>query len=512
MRRKLSLLALFCCLFFAGFTVPITVYATDSNIQDEGFEFDTGDAVADIMNDQRFSGAISSISWLTERIDYWFTMAITAVAFFIISAALLKNVCAGAYCSNHKFWDKVAEAHEKAEALSISSAMDYVKSKGFMNTTGGGLRDGLLCLLPNIKALTDFDDVDIAPKQYWMKAIPQMLGCIIIGVFVYNGYYRDTASTVGNFGSEICDRVFASVDPVVFVDKLTQTSKAPDNIFKNDATIQGEMCYDISMAIYKAYKSGCKGLSGYEQKCSVMRDCENIAMNFTNTYANDLFSNTKDTEYSLTGLKITLTTQQAQSNQIVGHQESGDEKTTQGGFTVDKNGDKYFMYYGNQPDSASSFTSDTQKCFAMSATLKLQKSSGRQTNTSIVATAGTFSSRTTEPVTIRISPGKVDVSGGKSTKKQLVDVTSEIESFTGYTSAIQNAINGEGSVSNTRIQSSSGWNQGTNGGVKKIEIKQGISVGQPFQTAVKLEILADLTTEDGKTKSVTFTVPVRFQF
>lgn len=498
-------------MFFVGVTPTVTVHATDSNIQDEGFEFDTGDAVADIMNDQRFSGAISSISWLTERIDYWFTMAITAVAFFIISAALLKNVCAGAYCSNHKFWDKVAEAHEKAEALSISSAMDYVKSKGFMSTTGGGLRDGLLCLLPNIKALTDFDDVDIAPKQYWMKAIPQMLGCIIIGVFVYNGYYRDTASTVGNFGSEICERIFASVDPVVFVDKLTQTSKAPDNIFKNDATIQGEMCYDISMAIYKAYKSGCKGLSGYEQKCSVMRDCENIAMNFTNQYASDLFSNTKDTEYKLSGLKVVLTT--SQSPGIVGHQESGDEnKTTSNGFTVDKNGDKYFMYYGGQPDSASSFTSDTQKSFAMSATLKLQKSSGRQTTTSITATAGTFSSRTTEPVTIKISPGKVDVSNGVSTKKQLVDVTSEIESFTGYASVINAAINGEGTVSNTRIQSSSGWNQGTNGGVKKIEVKQGIKVGQPFQTAVKLEVLADLTSEDGNTKSVTFTIPVRFQF
>ena len=33
----------------------------------------------------------------------------------IISAALLKNVCAGAYVSNDKFWDQVDEAHKAPE-------------------------------------------------------------------------------------------------------------------------------------------------------------------------------------------------------------------------------------------------------------------------------------------------------------------------------------------------------------------------------------------------------------
>ena len=38
------------------------------------------DAVADIMNDDRFQGAIASIEWLTSRVDHWFTMIITATA------------------------------------------------------------------------------------------------------------------------------------------------------------------------------------------------------------------------------------------------------------------------------------------------------------------------------------------------------------------------------------------------------------------------------------------------
>ena len=101
MRKKIRNMYLTLSSFLLSYLLlcPVNVYASS-----------TSDAVADIMNSDRFSGAISSIEWLTTRIDYWFTMVITAAGFFIISAALLKNACAGAYCANHKFWDKVAEA------------------------------------------------------------------------------------------------------------------------------------------------------------------------------------------------------------------------------------------------------------------------------------------------------------------------------------------------------------------------------------------------------------------
>ena len=51
----------------------------------------SGNAVYDIMNNPRFVGAVESIEWLTLRVDYWFTVVISATAFFIISTALLKN-------------------------------------------------------------------------------------------------------------------------------------------------------------------------------------------------------------------------------------------------------------------------------------------------------------------------------------------------------------------------------------------------------------------------------------
>ena len=279
----------------------VSIYAS-------GTQFASGDAVADIMNNPRFKGAVDQISWLTDRIDLVFMQVITVAAFFIISTAILRNVLAGAYVSNHKFWDKVAEAHEKSEALTLAGMKDLVKNVG--NTSVSSLKDGVLAFVPNIKAFTDFDDQDIEPKAYWMKAIPQMCGCIIIGVFIYNGYYRDTASTVGAFGSEICNRVFNSVDPSSWVDKLTQTTSTPDNIFKNDGTVQGEMCHDISMAIYKSVVSNSKQDLNSELKTAFMREAETLAKSFTEQYADKTYNYTgSDSDqymYELSGFKATL--------------------------------------------------------------------------------------------------------------------------------------------------------------------------------------------------------------
>ncbi len=277
--------------------IPMYVYASS-----------TSDAVSDIMNNSRFQGAIENIEFLTNLVDYWFTMVITLTAFFIISAAMLKNACAGAYVSNHKFWDKVAEAHEKTEALSIAGIKDYFTGKQFMQTSAGGVRDFLLGLVPNIKAMTDFDDADIEPKQYFTKAIPQMLGCIIIGVFIYNGFYRDAASTVGNFGSEICTRIFCSLDPAAFLDKVTNMSGTPENIYKNDQSQQGKDCYAISMSLYKSYLSVAKELTDIDAKTSLMRSCEAIAKNEVTSnkfFKSTCYSVNRVYDFDLTNLKTT---------------------------------------------------------------------------------------------------------------------------------------------------------------------------------------------------------------
>ena len=392
-KHKLRIASIF-MLFMLMFAMPITVFAANpatslgqggggdttpatttedtsggsddaSGASEAGITLGTGDAVNDILLDNRFAGAIESISFITKFVDHWFTVIITATAFFIISAAMLKNVMAGAYCSNHKFWDKVAEAHQSADAVSLASIGQYVSGKQFMNTTGGGVKGALLCLVPNIKAWTDFDDVDIEPKQYFMKAIPQMLACVIIGVFIYNGYYRNTAATVGDFGSEICNRVFSSVDAAKMVDKLTLTSATPDNIYKSDPTVEGQYRYTISMAAYKAVVSVFSDYTTTEQKTSLMRNCEQLAYKYTSnadfkkTFIESVATENK--EYKLSNCKVRLTPSNDCPTSLV----SGDIAWMDNNFTSDSSETRFSAGYikmsdiGLNPTGVSAASNDT---------------------------------------------------------------------------------------------------------------------------------------------------------
>lgn len=297
---------------------PMTVHATDvSNVggQESGqqtsgkddnantpmaeynsngeYVIQSGDAITDIMEGQRFQGAVRSINFITEFIDIWFIRVISATAFFIISAALLKNVCAGAYVANSKFWDKVDDAHKKKDAISIASAKQFFAGgQGVMNTNVGSMRDFLLCIVPNIKAFTDFDDADIEPKAYFMKAIPQMCACVIIGIFIYNGYYRDTASAVGQTGSVIVTRVLASVNPDGLVDTLFNTTGWPDFPTKNDSSIQGRAEYEISKAIKGAVATKCKDIKTAEQKSAAITNIANAVRSSTEGSFGQFYSST----------------------------------------------------------------------------------------------------------------------------------------------------------------------------------------------------------------------------
>ena len=371
------------------------------------------DAVADIMNDDRFIGAISSIEWLTSRVDHWFTMAITATAFFIISSAMLKNVCAGAYCSNNKFWDKVDEAHKKKEGVAFMSYVTGLKDN-MQNLSPAGLKDAILAIIPNFKALTDFEDATMEPKHYWMKAIPQMLVCIIIGVFIYNGYYRDTASMVGDFGSAICDRVFSSVDPVAFVDVLTQTTSTPDNIFDADQSVAGKIESTFSKDLYKAYLSVSKGESSSAFKTSLMRDCESHAQKIfdSNLSSNNssalgaqynIDSTSRLYDYSISGLKIVVTPYS--------------DVVTKQVFTIDCNEDKSELYvtgYGQAPKTVGDYLSDVSESayYHYTFTLKGKKSEGTTPGRSnIVASAGNFQSAKISAIDVVIPITSLDPTG-----------------------------------------------------------------------------------------------------
>lgn len=186
-----------------------------------------GNATLDILDNPRFEGALQWVNWIGGMVDNGFTFFISITAFFIISAACLRNVLAGAYCVFPKFWDKVDEAHKITDAVTFESAKGFFTG-GFKNASTGSVTQFLLGLIPNIKVLTDFEDAqDPDYKQYFMRAIPQCVCAVFVGVFIYNGYYRDVMKLTSEFGSQITVQALSTVKPENILYRLTNISGIP---------------------------------------------------------------------------------------------------------------------------------------------------------------------------------------------------------------------------------------------------------------------------------------------
>lgn len=207
------------------------------------------DAVQDILEGDRFQGMISTIRPVTDAVDTTFATIITFVAFFIIAVALLRNVLAGAYCAFPKFWDQVAKAHEENENKAFYESVKGIKDS-YKTASMGTLKTAFMRIVPNIKCLTEFEDDTLSAKHYFIKAIPQMIVVVIIGVFIYNGYYRDVVSMVADTGSQIIDRTLLSFDPIGTFDTIMNTAGRPTFATDDSIDMYGKNRNKIANDIY----------------------------------------------------------------------------------------------------------------------------------------------------------------------------------------------------------------------------------------------------------------------
>lgn len=226
----------------------------------------------DILQNPKYAGAIDSVSWLTDWIDSGFGMVITIVAFLIILVAMFKNVLAAAYCAFPKFWDRVDAAHKEVESMGwIQQFKDTFMTK---DVNAGSFSNAIMRILPNIKAFTDFEGDTVRPKTYFIRAIPQMILCIIIGAFIYNGYYRDLAAKVVDFGSEMVSRVLLEVDPIAVFDQFTGAAGRP--VFASDGSelADQQLVNKISTNVYNAVIGEYNDISGAEAKRALANTIE----------------------------------------------------------------------------------------------------------------------------------------------------------------------------------------------------------------------------------------------
>lgn len=239
-------------------------------------------AVNEILEDDRYEGAIEEIQPFTQIVDKVGIIFITGTAFLIITVAIWRNVLAGAYAAFPKFWDQVHVAHEEVKDLGWIQRIKGLPGSA-QNMNMGSLKRMLMRVCPDVKVLTDFEDDTVEPKTYFTKAIAQMIAVVMIGVFIYNGYYRDVTVQVANFGSEIFERAILGTDPIEIFDRVLNTAGMPEFSTDNAMDAKGKNMDEISKTIYKKIIGKYTDVSTAKDKALIASSIESEVTGWLNS-------------------------------------------------------------------------------------------------------------------------------------------------------------------------------------------------------------------------------------
>ena len=183
------------------------------------------DTATNLFSGDWTQGNLFRIQGLVNFLGDIAVIVISAVGFGIVIFSILKNAISGLYVVNPPFWDKVSDLKNDMVQGATGMVNDTIgKSNNVVAKKLGGGLTLLLGYIPNIKALTDFDDSDgeyIDKKQYFIKSIPLLVAQIFIGTLIFMGYPTKIASWVGTGGTYIIDAVINNVDPIETVQKLS---------------------------------------------------------------------------------------------------------------------------------------------------------------------------------------------------------------------------------------------------------------------------------------------------
>ena len=236
---------------------PIEAYATVGQ----------GDAFTDILEGPRYQGTVEALKGVTATMDVIFMGFISICAFFIISCALLRNVIAGVYASYPIFFDKVHDAKMRS--------IERAGSIGGRAAMLGSVAAFLLSMLPDIKEMSEFRDDNIQPKDYFLRAIPQCVGVVMIGVTIYNGYYRDIVVEIAKFGSTMIERVLTNTDPVQVFDNITNAFGKPVGTYDDADDSESKLIAGVSGKMYAKTISFYTDITTKAAKTSLYQNIEN---------------------------------------------------------------------------------------------------------------------------------------------------------------------------------------------------------------------------------------------
>lgn len=189
-------------------------------------------------------GDLSTIAPVVAVVKTLSVWAISLIGLMITISTILKQALHGLYATNPKFWDRVDEAH----MANFAQIKGNMKAGNEINAVTGFVFAYVLAALPNVKKMTEFDDYNTDPKTFFTKSLPVACVYLFIGVFIFYGYTTKFGAYVSEFGTEVLDAFFLSVDPVELA------SKVPAGFAKRVKVPSDSAKDDFSVSVNDAYK------------------------------------------------------------------------------------------------------------------------------------------------------------------------------------------------------------------------------------------------------------------
>lgn len=176
----------------------------------------------DLFSEAWTEGNLYSIQPIVNVLGTFAVWVISIVGFGIVIFSILKNALSGLYVINPKLWEKVDAVKQQMTDGATGFINEHTQKGNQAIKTIGTFASWLLSLLPNVKALTDFDeDAQVDKKQYFMKSIPLLVVQIFIGTIIFMGYPAKIAEWVGGAGTYVIASVINNVDPVTVITNAT---------------------------------------------------------------------------------------------------------------------------------------------------------------------------------------------------------------------------------------------------------------------------------------------------
>lgn len=182
-----------------------------------------GDLNNNLFDPSMTTGDLSKIKPVVRVVQIVSVWVISIIGLSITISTILKQAVHGLYATNPKFWDKVAEIHEQKLGATVDKGGNQIQI-----LLGFGL-SFVFSLLPNVKAITEFDGDAVDPKTFFTKSLPISCLYLFIGVFIFYGYTTKVGEKVSLFGTELLDNFFLQIDPLEWAEKVP-TSFAKINL------------------------------------------------------------------------------------------------------------------------------------------------------------------------------------------------------------------------------------------------------------------------------------------